>query len=189
MEGMTILYVLLAVIALIVIAALIYWLGNSISHDKANEDPNKQQPTFPAAAIATQENQTEPTELQKPEKVKYVSSVKLRHKKRGGGLGAIGCAMTVFLCLLYIEAYDITVMQVQMLNFYTLTVIAAVLSFFGSFFHDASCVLLVAVALVSAFFLNTDSVFGLIPAVSLCYSHERMKYNVDIEVKKKEMEQ
>lgn len=188
MEGMTILRVLLAVVAVIVIGAIIYWIGNSTSNAKSNQESKSQQPTFPAANIAT-EDAPSPVEEKKPDTIQYVSSVKLRHKSGGGVCGAIGCAMTVFLCFLYITTSEITVLQAQMLNFYTLTVIAAVLSFFGSCNHDASCVLLASVALVSAFFLNTDAVFGLIPALVLEISYKQMKYSIDIEVKKKKLEQ
>ena len=185
MEGIIILRVLIAVVAVIFIGALIYWIANGTPNDNTNQDSKTQQPTFPAAAMATQGESTEAVEPQKPEIIEYVSSVKIHRKKRGGFLGSIGCAMTAFLCLMYISTAEITVLQAQMLNAYTLTVIAAVLSMFGTFFHDASCVLLASIALVSAFFLDMDTVFGLVPAVFLAYSYERMKYNVDIEAKKK----
>jgi hypothetical protein len=188
MEGMTILRVLLAVLAVIFIGALIYWIGNGTANDNTKQDSKTQQPTFPAAAMVTQGEPTEPVEPQHPEIIKYVSSVKIHRKKSGGILGCIGCAMTACLCLSYIITSEITVLQAQMINAYTLTVIAAVLSMFGTFFHDASCVLLASIALVSAFFLDMSTVFGLIPAIVLVYSYERMKHNIDIDVKKKELE-
>lgn len=115
-----------------------------------------------------------------------VTSVELVKIKKGTVTGVIGTILTALLWLLYFLTGGITVIQTAMLNGYTLTAAAALVSIFGICFHDASCMLLAAVALVGAVLVDWSTLLGLIPAVLLMVSHVKMKKRYGLEVTEKE---
>ena len=115
-----------------------------------------------------------------------VTSVELVKVKKGTVTGVIGTILTALLWLLYFLTGGITVIQTAMLNGYTLTAAAALVSIFGICFHDASCMLLAAIALVGAVIVDWSTLLGLIPAVLLMVSHVQMKKRYGLEVTEKE---
>lgn len=115
-----------------------------------------------------------------------VTSVELVKVKQGTITGVIGTILTALLWLLYFLTGGITVIQTAMLNGYTLTAAASLVSIFGICFHDASCMLLAAIALVGAVIVDWSTLLGLIPAVLMMVSHVKMKKRYGLEVTEKE---
>ena len=115
-----------------------------------------------------------------------VTSVELVKIKKGTVTGVIGTILTALLWLLYLFTGGVTVIQTAMLNGYTLTAAAALVSIFGICFHDASCMLLAAIALVGAVIVDWSTFLGLIPAILLMISHVKMKKRYGLEVTEKE---
>ena len=115
-----------------------------------------------------------------------VTSVELVKIKKGTVTGVVGTILTALLWLLYLFTGGVTVIQTAMLNGYTLTAAAALVSIFGICFHDASCMLLAAIALVGAVIVDWSTFLGLIPAILLMISHVKMKKRYGLEVTEKE---
>lgn len=119
-----------------------------------------------------------------PTAIVYVKNVDLGKVRKGYITGIFGFVLTAALLLLYVTTSDYNVLQAGMINnAITLTGIAALVAFFGVCCHDASCMLLSAIALVAATISDINAIFGLFPAIFLLISHFRMKelYYVDIE--------
>lgn len=115
-----------------------------------------------------------------------VTSVKHATAKKGTTTGVVGTILTALLWIDYFLFGGVTRIQASMLNEYTLTATAAIVSIFGIFFRDASCMLLAAVALVGAFLADVSTFLGLIPAVLLMISHVQMKKQYVLETTEKE---
>jgi hypothetical protein len=115
-----------------------------------------------------------------------VTSVELVKVKNGTVTGVVGTILTALLWLLYLFTGGVTVIQTAMLNGYTLTAAAALVSIFGICFHDASCMLLAAISLVGAVLVDWSTFLGLIPAILLMVSHVKMKKRYGLEVTEKE---
>lgn len=121
--------------------------------------------------------------------IEAVVSAKIVRKNRGGVWGLLGFIFTIICWLILVlfvkqEPNIATAIYVHSIkNPINLIGIATLLSFFGLCFHDSSCMLLAAIALVYAFIMDWSVFFVLIPAVLLMVSNVRMKKNVGIKVK------
>ena len=132
---------------------------------------------------------SEPT--QEPEVTKehtHIVSAELKPKKKGGIIGLFGVLLTAawwFFLVYFASEKDPTLADAIRSGYVTnpinLTAIAALVSFFGLIFHDASCILLGAIALVGAVLVDYSVFFGLIPAILLMVSHARMKNSICLE--------
>lgn len=103
-------------------------------------------------------------------------------KSKGGILSFIASAMiivTLFLLdigdLLDKDSLVTAIRSGFITNPYNLLVIAAMLSLAGWIFHDATCNLLAAVALVGVIFVDFTGLFLIVPAILLVIAYIRMK--------------
>ena len=120
--------------------------------------------------------------------IDVIVSAKLKARRLGRIVGLFGFLLTFVLWLVYFFFGEVTVLQAGMINAYTLTAGAALLSFFGLIFGDASSMLLAAVALIWAFILEWESFPGLVPAILLMISNVRMKKAYKLKSNKEKME-
>ena len=121
--------------------------------------------------------------------IEAVVSAKLVKKNRGGIWGLFGFILTLacWFVMTFVVPQEANlataIISHSVKNPANLIGIATLLSFFGLCFHDASCILLSAVALVAAFMMDIGVFFVLLPAIILMISHVRMKKNVGLKVK------
>ena len=131
-----------------------------------------------------EQKQKPPIREVNPTAIVYVKNVDLGEVRKGYITGIFGFVLTAALWLLYFTTSDYNVLQGGMINnAITLTGIAALIAFFGVCCHDASCMLLSAIALVAAVINDIYAFLGLIPAALSLVSHFQMKklYRLKIE--------
>lgn len=152
----------------LVITILIYALK---SENKSDEESNQiDLDTSTSPDVITEEKQ------------QYIVSVRLYIKSKGGVLSFIGAAMTVSLWLILTlgstlqeETLVTAVRSGYITNPYNLIAISALLSVFGWIFHDATCNLLAAVALIGTFLVDYTATIVFVPAILLMIAYVRMK--------------
>lgn len=131
----------------------------------------------------------DPLTEEKVARTEVVTSAELVSTHHGRIVGLFGVLLTILLWFVYIFVYEITTIQAQMVNYYTLTAGAALVSLFGLIFGDASSMLLAAAALVGACLMKMETAFfGLAPAILLMISHVRMKKAQTLKVKTESMD-
>lgn len=123
--------------------------------------------------------------------VNHVVPVRLVKKSKGGVFSFFGAAMTTVLWALLAltdMAQETTFVSAVQSGFITnplnLIAIAALLSVFGWMFHDATCNLLAATALVGVVLVDLTGVFVLVPAIFLVIAYARMKPAYTLEIGK-----
>ena len=139
-------------------------------------------------------NETTPSDENDIPEIEAVVSAKIVRKNRGGIWGLLGFIFTIICWLILVlfvkqDPNIATAIYVHSIkNPINLIGIATLLSFFGLCFHDSSCMLLAAIALVYAFIMDWSVFFVLIPAVLLMVSNIRMKKNIALKIKKESIE-
>lgn len=173
MNNAIMLFILFGIIPICVL--LVFGFGKNRQEEEKNED-----------STSTDDNDAH--------EIEAVVYAKIVRKNRGGIWGLIGFILT-FICWLILvlfvkeEPNIATAIYVHSIkNPINLIGIAALLSFFGLCFHDASCMLIASIALVYGFIMDWHVFFVLIPAVLLMVSNVRMKKNIALKIKKESIE-